>query len=274
MRYDGEVADPWFNITVQINDSLGTAWQAPVGISVLGCLEQYQFCLGDTCSKLDALYQHRTNGYGLKLTVEQRAVADLMWKSLWAAQLQYSLTLTGNQILLANEAVLAYTNKRSTKLPTDQWVTEAQNFANISLAMLQRRTVEYASPPLIYRNMPNYLIPPDSDAARALCSLTLVRSEGYTSFKGLGLIILPMLALFLTLTNAALGTFARQQTPYHYFELLRLALQSMGHRDWEGSEKTAPTIKDQEFRFSLQESGFGGPSGNGILLEDSKHQRS
>src|SRR4051812_12789875 len=138
VTFDGEVPDPWFNITDQATSSaFGETWSAPLGHSVLACLEQSQFCAGNNCSKLDTLQQQREVAYGLALTPEQTAVADLVWKSLRAAQLQYSLILMSNDILTAKEAVMGSWYMRSPKLRRDQRVMETKNLVNMSLAILQ-----------------------------------------------------------------------------------------------------------------------------------------
>jgi len=256
---DDEVADPWFNMTVKTTTEIGgTIWLAPREASILACLEQYQFCVGGTCSKLDALHPLRQARYGLDLTPEQTAVADLLWKSLWAAQLQYVLFLVGNQLLVANEAVMgSYYYLRSLKLPVDQWVVEAQNMANTSLAVLQRRPVDYASPQTVLQDNPRQIVPPESDMARALCEKVIIRTARYTSFKVLGLLLLLLFTLLLAALNLALPRLASHPDwlRYGFFQLLRLALEGSGVGPWVGLANSCPALVGRSEEFSLREIG-------------------
>lgn len=257
--FDDRVADPWFNITVQMETTfpvVGTTWSAPPGASVLACLEQYEFCAADVCSQPNALYRLRQAGYGLELTSEQRAVADLVWKALWAAQLQYSLLLVGHQLLVANEAVMSSWYMRSLTLPSNQWVLEVQNMANISLAALQRRPGDYASPQLILQADPRHIIPPESSAAQALCGEILIRTTSYTSFKVAGLLLLLLLTVVLAVVNTALPRLWShpEWLRYGFFHLLRLALEGKGIGPWAGRANTCPALLDRSTEFSLQES--------------------
>ncbi|KAK3367554.1 hypothetical protein B0H63DRAFT_489406 [Podospora didyma] len=275
--FDEASSDPWLNISTSLTDEQGLQWYAKSGLSILGCVEQYQFCTDPrTCSKLDALYQLRaTPNYGLpSLTARQKAVAGLVWKSVWAAQLQYGLLFIDKQILVANELIMSSLNSyvRSSKIPSNQWVTEAWNFANISLAVLQRRPGDYASPAAVLQQNASRIIQPDTAEARALCKQIKTRSSKHTSFKVLSLALLPGIAALVTLLNGVLpnllsktsrhggGGGGKNATTawagYGFCQLLRLMSEARGIGPWDRQEKTVPTLRDRDFKFPLFDNGI------------------
>ena len=275
--FDEEVPDPWFNITKRQRASSGAEiWLAPLGYTMLGCLEQYQFCASGFCSPPSALYQlHASPTYGLhSITAGQKAVADLVWKSLWAAQLQYALLFMGNEILVANEKVMGNWYMRSSKIPSNQWTIEAWNLANISFAVLQRRPGDYASPAPVLRGDPSRLIQPDTAAGRALCQQIKIRTTRYSSFRVLSLAVLAAVAVIMTTLNGILPYLfskascwggERQRAAewewYKFFHLIRSACEARGIGPWDRREKTVPTLRDRHFKFSLHAGGWGAADG-------------
>ena len=247
-------------------------WLAPLGFSILGCLERYQFCASGICSQPSPLYQLRASStYGLSsMTTNQKAVADLVWKSLWAAQLQYGLLFIANEILVANEQVMGNWYMRSSKLPSDQWTIEAWNLANISLAALQRRPGDYASPAPVLRENSSRLIQPETAAARALCQQIKIRTTRYTSFRVLSLALLAAVAAFMALLNGVLPYFfskaasshgrgnheASEWDEYNIFHLIRSACEARGIGPWDRRGKTVPTMRERNRKFSLRTGGW------------------
>ncbi len=271
--FDEEIPDPWFNITTrQQTLSNGDAWLAPLGYSMLGCLERYQFCASGVCSQPSALYQLRASStYGLNsITAGQKAVADLVWKSLWAAQLQYGLLFMGNEILVANEHVMGNWYMRSSKIPSDQWTIEAWNLANISLAVLQRRPGDYASPAPVLRDNPSRLMQPETTAARALCQQIKIRTTRYTSFRVLSLVLLVAVAASMALLNGVLPYFfskaasshgrgkqeASEWDEYNIFHLIRSACEARGIGPWDRRDETVPAMRERNRKFPLRTGGW------------------
>jgi hypothetical protein len=283
--FDEEIPDPWFNITVHQKGSSGNdAWYAPIGSSILGCLEQYQFCASGFCSRPSALYQLRASStYGLgSLTAGQKAVADLVWKSLWAAQLQYSLLFMGNEILVANELVMGTWYMRSSKFPTNQWATEAWNLANISFAALQRRPGDYAAPAAVLREDPSRIVQPDTEAARALCQRILIRTTRYTSFRVLSLALLAGVALVMAALNFLLPySFSKASWShgggkqkasewdwYNIFHLIGSVCEARGIGTWDRREKAVPTMREKGYEFSLHAPGWGATAAAGYGYQE------
>ena len=272
--FDEEAPDPWFNVTTRQQSSSGfDAWVAPPGYSILGCLERYQFCASGFCSQPSALYQLRASStYGLdSITAGQKAVADLVWKSLWAAQLPYGLLFMGNEILVANEQVMGTWYLRSSKIPSNQWTIEAWNLANISLAFLQRRPGDYASPAAVLRGDPSHIMQPETAAARALCQQIKIRTTRYTSFRVLDMALLAAAAALMTTLNGILPYFfskvasshgrgkqeAAEWDEYNIFHLIRSACEARGIGPWDRREKTVPTMRERDRKFSLRTGSCG-----------------
>ncbi|KAK4120582.1 hypothetical protein N657DRAFT_674238 [Parathielavia appendiculata] len=270
--FDQEVPDPWFNITVRQRGGLsgGDAWAAPWGFSILGCLESYQFCAAGFCSQPGALYQLRASPtYGLRsLNPRQKAVADLVWKSLWAAQLQYAMIFMANEILVANELVMGNWYFRSSSMPSDQWTVEAWNFANISFAALQRRPGDYASPAAVLREDPSRIVSPDTGEARELCRQIRVRTTKYTSFRVLSLALLAGVTVIMAALNGILPYYfsktsnrgggkheATEWDGYGIFHLIRSVCEARGIGTWDRREETVPVMREKDRQFSLH-AGF------------------
>ena len=267
LSFDERIPDAWFNITESITDSDGYVfWQAPRDIFFLGCLEQYQICASGRCSKPSGIYQLRESPfYGLEsLAPGQKAVADLIWKSLWAGQLQFAIRFLGGQILVANEKIMGRSSLRSAKISSVQWVIETWNLANISLAVLQRRPGDYASPAPLLQQNPNHIVKPETPEAMDLCARIKFRAIRSTSFRifSIGLLVLG------TATAAAVNQILRVFFPghskigragiaisdwsrYNFHHLLMAVCEERGIAPWYHQEKEVPLMLDEKEAFSL-----------------------
>jgi len=113
-----------------------------------------------------------------------------------------------DQVLLANNYLWGYFKGLSAPLPENQWQTEVINMHNTSMALLQRRIVDFASPP----NMevrPNVssssnIVSPNTTASQELCSQIKIRTSAYMSFSVLGLFLLIALAILVVAINLSL----------------------------------------------------------------------
>jgi len=266
--FDEPVLDPWFNITqVQQGQSDDDkSWKAPLGWSLLGCLEQYQLCASERCSKPSAVYQLKgLPNYGLDgLTPGQEAVADLVWKSLWAGQIRYALEMMAGRVLITNENVMGSWPTRSSKIRTNQWALEAWNLANISLAVLQRRPSDYASPAARLQENPSRIMKPDTEAAQFICGHIRIRAEGYTSFRILGLVLLVVAAAFAAMINHFLpmifkGRLVRGRanvaipdwSRYNFYHLIMAVCQGRGIEPWARQSENVPMMVDGEAKFPI-----------------------
>lgn len=186
------VNDTWFKAENIYKENNQTFWIASKGWTFLGCLERYQLCSQSQCTPLTGLYNINPEIFPLSgFTATQAAVAKLLWKAIWVGQYIYGMRLLNNEILLAEEFRWGATDYRSAPPSDTHWQNEVLNMNNVSLAMLQRRIVEFASPPNYHIGAGisslNHIVPPTTGAELKLCSQIKVRANAYSSFHVLGL---------------------------------------------------------------------------------------
>ncbi|KAL1607977.1 hypothetical protein SLS60_002916 [Paraconiothyrium brasiliense] len=152
-KYTNVVEDPLFNAhnnSWTIGSNAKNFSTPTTDLAVLGCTEQYQFCntANSKCTKLTGLYAAlRTVENGdLQLSPQQAATFRIVWKAAWSMVLQWATTILDNSLLLAQDFVFTMKSTTSSPLPDNQWIQEAHNLHNLSLAVLQRRVNEFASP--------------------------------------------------------------------------------------------------------------------------------
>jgi len=265
--FDEPISDPWFNISVpETTSSDEEIWRGPPGWSLLGCLEQYQLCASERCSKPSAVYQLQgLPNYGIgTLSPAQKAVADLVWKSLWAGQIRYALELVAGRILIANEMVMGATSMLSSKIPTNQWALEAWNLANVSLAMLQRRPSDYASPAPRLQEHPISIAQPDTEEARGLCGRIRIRTARYSSFRLVGLVLLVLATALAAVLNHIVprifsgrlrddggGVGIRDWSRYNFYHLIMAVCEGRDIEPWGRRDETVPMMADGGRRFAM-----------------------
>jgi len=188
-EYLSEVKDPWFNATYHVPDTTLPFFTTDdtIGLTNLACAARYQFCALSGCSPLTGFYKVSPNEeFPLALTSEQRAVYELVWKAAWGTQLPYTIRMLLDRVLLAQDYLLAPT-VQSTPLAEDQWKREVWNFHNISLALLQQRITEFASPPAVQVSPGvsslEFIEPPTSPELLRLCKAVKARSSDYSNFR-------------------------------------------------------------------------------------------
>lgn len=265
--YFGKVKDPWFKA-----ENLSTStpvWLPSRYMSVLGCSQQYQFCNQKRCSPLTGLYEVGPEpSEDLGLNKNQIATRKLLWKAAWGTQLGFLFLLMGNEALIA-EDYLWGTTMWSSPLPDNQWQIEVQNLHNVSLALLQQRVVEYASPPNIEirpgLNSLEHVIRPNNTADLDLCSRVKIRTTNYSSFSVLGLSIIMFVGTIIITTNIFLAmviSWIQKRTGFGLYnrlewiesgalQLQRMASEGRGIGPWRGYEDSVPVPVTLEQKFSL-----------------------
>src|SRR5947209_10427070 len=108
-----------------------------------------------------------------------------------------NMSLRGDEMLGAQHHRLTAETRTSAPLPPTQWQAEVVNMANIMLAALQRRIVDYASPPNMSVPTLNgsssslaYVTPPD-DEGEQLCQKIRIRDASHFNFSVAGLLAHP-----------------------------------------------------------------------------------
>ena len=269
--YLNKVTDPWYRAENASDGVFGKQWSASEDMSVMAYLEQYQFCSQGRCTELTGLNKLGPNSTGSwGLNSNQQETYNTLWKAAWGIKVQFSAFLLGYETLLAQEYRWGANQLTSSALPADQWITEISNLHNVSLAMLQRRIVEHASPaqamPSTGINSTSFIVPANTTEAMELCTRQRVYDTAYSSFSVAGLVSVIVVALAIIIVNLMIDrVVAFLQVRFHVGEakelawieagllqLQRLAFEGRGIGPWAGLDADVPvtTTHAQRFRAS------------------------
>lgn len=207
--YTSRVEDPWFKAERPYLINNHTFWIPEKGITFLSCTERYQICAGLQCTPLTGLYKINPDSFPLSnLSSTQTAVSRLLWKLLWATQLNYAMRLLNDDALLAKESLWGAGDIFSAPLASTQWQDEVMNLQNISMALLQRRIVEFASPPNYQTasEITSLIERPTAEAERKLCEQIKISTNAYTSFSVLGVFTTILVGLVIICVDLFLPT--------------------------------------------------------------------
>lgn len=247
------VKDPWFSAESPVNLStpIGSRllYQSEVPAHAVVCTQQYQFCNPSLEKNASC-----TPPMGIDKAAET-AAATIFSKSADRDRFLWSMRALTNGAgfrevvaILKEGALLAsdYTSALGQfGLPDNQWELELQHWFKITMADLQRTAVEQATGPSI-PEAASFHSPPTTDGERAACHNQKIRSDSYTSFNVLGLILIFSIGGLIMLISACLPALtARMQRkkPFASLEwitndtlqLQRLAHEAVGAGDWEGT---------------------------------------
>ena len=271
--YTEPVTDPWFRASSNQDSrgyfSLSTsdvsgAWFPDAVVSGLGCAEQYQFCANHRCTAMSGLYTQDPSSLGL--SAAQKAAYDVIWKSAWAANMFFIVHFLKDRFLLGGR--LLHPSLISAPVAPDQWMQEAENLHNISMAILQRRIVEYANPPdLNIRprvGTRQFIIPPTSGVEKDLCHNVKTRNPAYRSFSLASLLAIILGGVLIMVINLWLpyivlricrrfsGTSewslrkSQAWAGAHVFHLHRAVLEGQSIGPWESTNDDIPVLQDQQ----------------------------
>lgn len=200
-KYTDVVDDPLYNAhnnSWKIGTNSKNFSTPTTDLSVLGCTEQYQFCnsANSKCTNLTGLYAalHTVESGDLQLSPQQAATFRIVWKAGWSMVLQWATTILDNSLLLAQDFIFTMKSTTSSPLPDDQWIQEAHNLHNLSLAVLQRRINEFASPENFDirpgLNSLKQINTPTDPHELEICQHQKVRSNAHVSVSVLGMCII------------------------------------------------------------------------------------
>ncbi|KAK7184516.1 hypothetical protein DPSP01_013940 [Paraphaeosphaeria sporulosa] len=273
-KYTDVVDDPLFNAHNNsfTKGSNGKNFSTPTtDLSVLGCTEQYQFCntVNTKCTKLTGLYaalKTVENG-DLQLSPQQAAIFRVIWKAAWSMVLQWATTILDNSLLLAQDFVFTMKSTTSSPLPPNQWIQEAHNLHNLSLAVLQRRVNEFSSPE-------NFDIRPGLNSLKQInvttdphelniCQLQKIRSTAHVSVSVLGMcVILGVGSILILLDWTLIQQIFWFRSVTHYrqakkadwqatgmLQLHRQALEARAVGPWKVSDYLFPVLVEQGKKF-------------------------
>lgn len=254
--FHAPVVDPWFaagsqgafnanshlgNMEVYLNDEPARA---------LACVQQYQFCnpalkQNTGCTPLLGIYE--TFAAGSLLFSQPRDRDRFLWSASAISNLAGGFTellrTLGSGALLAKDSLSA---SLQWNLPSNQWELELEHWFKFTLADVQRAVLDQATGPVLV-DARQFHSPPVSPEGRTICSNQKIRSDSYTSFNVLGLILIFSIGSLIMILSALLpyvtGRLQQRQKPFAGLEwicndtlqLQRLAHEAIGAGNWEGA---------------------------------------
>jgi len=246
------VKDPWFlaehRVTSKTPAGVRTVYTIKVPVHALVCTQQYQFCnpsleKNASCTPLMGISRAAETASS---TIFANSNHDRFLWNLHGvvnnAGFREIVTALKEGALLASD----YTNTLGQfGVPDNQWELELQHWFGIMLAALQGSILEQATGPSI-PGATSFHTPPRTAGERAACTNLKIRSDSYTSFNVLGLILIFSIGGLIMLISACLPScMARMQRnkPFASLEwvtndtlqLQRLAHEAIGAGNWEGA---------------------------------------
>jgi hypothetical protein len=259
-----------------------TYYYADDYVTVIGCVEQHEFCLTQDRSQgslpCTDLSSEKTVIDKLEVLYNNSAMSDAQWDT--ADRILYSLDYA--TIHTAIESRLAFSLEASQSvyggyqvlpLPNNQWQIEVYTWLTSALAYLQYTITQYASGQTHYNT--SRIIQPDSAYKWTVCNQQIIKSSaGYQSFSFLGVALTIVLGTIIIIIGGTIDHIPvvlwrrkrhrddRQIGQYcskawnldNKFHLLRMALESESRDSWDSaSDKEIPlTVRGENSEKSVQ----------------------
>jgi len=255
IRYFEPVTDLWFEALDKVinqDPEYGnqTSYYTKLPIRALACVQQYQFCRpsleeGKTCTPLNGIFE-ATRIASSTLFSQPKDSERFLWslraiRDMAGGFHELASSLKGGS-LLASDYV---SDVGQDSLPENQWQLELEHWFKFTMADLQRAILDQATGPVVPDAMSLYSAP-TSPEARALCGCQKIRSDSYTSFNVLGLILMFSIGSLIMLIAACLPSVTarlQRKKPFSSIEwvtndtlqLQRLAHEAVGAGQWQGA---------------------------------------
>ena len=271
VTYQEPVTDPMYSATIPrytVVDGLNRTYYAPsYDVSVLGCMDQHQFCnpSNNKCTSLTGSSQLGNNGNELDqldLSTVQYATAQHINAFIYRLTTYSSVHSRGANALRASDTV---DQNSQIGLPNTQWMTEVSSWYGVSMAKLQQMIVHYATgPPYIPDGYNVTKLP--TKAGEKMCKNHIIRStSGTTSFSVLGVAIILIIGTILIATSLLLDTLMQfirsiigrnkhkslQWIVDEKLQLQRLAYEEAGQGRWVGGTSSVPLIIGKDEKIGL-----------------------
>jgi hypothetical protein len=249
--YSQAINDPWFSARDELRTSgNSTSFYNAGRVSVLGCIEQHQFCnpAKSVCSNITSLSTPYSSAE-LLLNSQQESILRRLSSGIEASQIDSAISQQGSCALLIRRATLNDWNP----IPDDQWMHEAENLFAISMTATQRHMLEYLTGP--EDAMLRKDLMPLEEREAWMCNSQIVRRDGYTSFSTFGLIMVLVIGCAIILVGTCLETISErfwsscddasvktlQWQLSSYLQLQRIAFEGKGEGTWAGQTNKVPT---------------------------------
>jgi hypothetical protein len=260
------VNDQWFEATKGPRNrtnilGLSQVYESDQPGRALGCVQLYQFCNPSlkqniSCTPLLGIFEAVTVA-STTIFSEPKQRETFLWS---ASAIRYMASGLSELVYAMKGAALLASDSLSPdgqySLPTNQWELEVEHWFKFTLADLQRAILDQATGPTV-SDAGGFHTPPKTAEGRAVCGNQKIRSDSYTSFNVLGLILIFSIGGLIMLISAYLPwATERMQRNNKLFaslewitndtlQLQRLAHEAAGSGNWEGACNSHPqTQKD------------------------------
>jgi len=255
--YSGPVYDPWFSAHEgsAFTSTDHALYQPNRLVSVLGCIEQHQYCNVNLpsavgCTTLNGLDELQQDLSNLKLNEQQSLTLQHLFKATSNNTLSMLLSSLGSSSLLAENS---RTYALSAPLPSNQWHLEVTNWFDIMMARLKSQVVGYVTGPSNPGDV-HYLEKPSTPEEQSMCMDQKVIRTDYASFSIFGLTMILVLGSLIIVINLTLETLAgaiqkrTSKGEYRQLEwgltetlqLQRLAYEGRDIGTWKGAVNEIP----------------------------------
>jgi hypothetical protein len=213
MTFFTPVNDPWFEATqgpVNRSSQLGPmqVYLSNQPARAMACVQQYQFCnpslkQNGSCTPLLGIFEVAT----VALTTifsQPKERETFLWSASAITHMASGLselayTMNG-AALLASDSLSTYGQYA---LPSNQWELEVEHWFKFTLADLQRAILDQATGSTVLEAGQIHS-PPDTAEARTVCGNQKIRSDSYTSFNVLGIVLIFSIGGLVMLVSALL----------------------------------------------------------------------
>jgi len=262
---NGPCEDPFFSATGKQLDSFPDYYMADSPVTAIGCLDQYQLRntvtgeLTDYSGMLD-LGQGVENWAGSLSHSQFAAMAQLQWSIGQIGGIGSTVEAIGADALRAKKYPGVFDNFQN-PLPNDQWKNEVGYWFDIGLAKLQLLFVNIATGPqeVGTPGLTNVLpvmasgAKSGTDYVDLICHSQKIHDGDFKNFHRAGFIVLAVLGILLLVfpslfTKFIIWRFRNRAdvlawTTYGNLQLLRLASEAGGVRDWVGCDEETPFLE-------------------------------
>ncbi|KAI9885504.1 MAG: hypothetical protein M1823_002686 [Watsoniomyces obsoletus] len=292
--YLDPVTDPWFRANVSIeSDWTPTLYKREREATVLGCVEQHQFCQPASsktpgCTARMGYWQLQQaleyNTLGGQFNPRQMAVVRRLVNSVYDSTVFRFIMQLNAGILKVGRATVGIVSAQPSD---DQWMIEVQWWQAIAMSSMQLRAVDWASGPEDPASR-QFVQFPTTPEGREMCNNQKVRKSTHTSFSVLGIGIVFGLGLFIVFLGTFIhsivdriqrwthrGTYRGLDWAWNgMLQLQRLGFEGRNIGTWSEKDDVVPTTAAGEkfrplFATNPELELDDGPLAQKILREDS-----
>ncbi|KAI0521637.1 hypothetical protein F5B22DRAFT_545558 [Xylaria bambusicola] len=270
-------ADPWYNSSksgslwaeVVYSDQLNESYRGYISTeaaSPLGCTHQEQYCFpklpgGQNCTPLTGA---RDSGLAVqRLGLNNETLNRLFWvhNSFIAATptVFQTVGILGGGSLNSR---FKLSGELQGFLPPDQWQLDVQNWNSIVQALFQQSMISTTLgdlPEFSDADAEIYVVHPESDEEKTICSSQKINSAYHVSFSVVGIAVIAIIGLFVIVTSLTVESITHfiqrrlKRSAYRRLEwistgtlqLQRQLYEAHGIDEWRNCDEAIPILEEE-----------------------------